>query len=116
MRPSPTKRGEPSPSTLTGRVRARPVMRAAIIRLPLEVVDRAEHLVGGLDCLRVDLIGSLGHDHLHHVLDDLDVRAFEESGFELACARRSWVAHLWIAACTACGVEVLAHAVEARRG
>src|SRR3546814_1900093 len=44
------------------------------------------HLVGGLDHLGIDLIGSLGLDHVDEFLDDIDVRSFEHAAAQAAAA------------------------------
>ncbi len=48
-------------------------------RLPREVVDLLQHFVGRADDARVRLVGALPENHVHHFLDDADVRVLEEA-------------------------------------
>src|SRR5690606_13358177 len=41
--------------------------------------ERAEHLVGALDDLRVHLVGPLGGDQVGDLRDDVDVRGLQEA-------------------------------------
>jgi len=43
-----------------------------------------QHLVGGLDGLRVEFVGALRLDHAHQFLDDVHVRGFERTLLQLA--------------------------------
>src|SRR5579872_448527 len=52
--------------------------KAKIIKLPRQIIDLQQHVVGGSDGLGIHFIGALGHDHVDHFLDDVDVRLFEE--------------------------------------
>ena len=44
--------------------------------LPLEAVRGLEHFIGRLDGFGVDFVGTLGGDHVDHLLHDLDVGHF----------------------------------------
>ena len=44
--------------------------------LSFELVSAAHHFVRGLDGFTVNLIGTLGYDHIDHLFDHIDVRHF----------------------------------------
>ena len=49
-----------------------------------ELAQALQHLVGGLDRLRVQLVGALGRDHRDELLDHVDVAALDEALLERA--------------------------------
>ena len=44
--------------------------------LSFELVSAAHHFVRGLDGFTVNLIGTLGYDHIDHLFDYIDIRHF----------------------------------------
>src|SRR5580765_4232819 len=53
--------------------------RIAIKALPHQIVDLRQHVVCDANCPGVHFISTLRHDHVHHFLDDADIRVFEKS-------------------------------------
>ena len=63
--------------------------------LSSEIIGNGHHFVGGLNCLGINFVTSLGDDHADHFFSEIDIRALQkalldhtESSGEATCSLR----------------------------
>src|SRR3972149_10081979 len=96
------------------RPKTKPIRTLRVIRQFLLDLRRAlEHLVGGLDHLRIHLIGALGADEIGDLLDNVHVGGFQVALMNRADAGSTRNARRWVARGRRLRIEIVAQRREA---